>query len=196
MTRQPPGPKDWWPPRDWAEEQALRVAKEIRRLREPRSAQWLADRTKEFGYEISRSVISDLENGRRRYVTVAELMILARALNTTPAALQYPDPCADKIQMLPNVRSSGPYALQWFSGLADDASDASVKSCVTYDDPAEYRRNLQPLEIARQIHELTLQMAALRAIGRGKRGQEKDDILHAFANLQRQIDKLKTSDAG
>lgn len=96
MSPQTSGPKDWWVPRDWAEEQALRVAKTVRLLREhggegPRSAQWLADRTKELGHEISRSVIADLENGRRRHVTCAELIMLAAALEITPLELLYPD---------------------------------------------------------------------------------------------------------
>jgi hypothetical protein len=103
MIRQAPGPKDWWTPRDWGEEQALRVAKEVRRLREPRSAQWLAERTKELGYEMTRSVISDLENGRRRYVTSAELIVLAAALNTSLIALMLPPPYDEEIEMLPGV---------------------------------------------------------------------------------------------
>lgn len=78
---------DWRePPRNWAEEQAHRIALEIRRLRGKRSAQWLADRTSELGSPVSRSVISDLEVGRRRHIAVAELVVIARALDT-PASL-------------------------------------------------------------------------------------------------------------
>ena len=75
MTPQTSEPKDWWAPRGWAEEQALRVAQEVRRLRGSRSAQWLAGETKQCGHEVTRSVIADLENGRRRYVTTAELTV-------------------------------------------------------------------------------------------------------------------------
>lgn len=67
-----------------------------------RSAQWLADKTGELGYQVSRTTISDLENGRRRYVTTAELVVLALALDTAPIALMYPGPYFDrKIRLAP-----------------------------------------------------------------------------------------------
>lgn len=112
------------PPRDWAEEQAYRVGQEVRRLRRKRPAQWVADRTKELGYSLTRAVISDLEVGRRRYVTTAELMILARALDTAPIALMYPFPYygEEAIQVLPvpeggqSVELEKIFAVQWFTG--------------------------------------------------------------------------------
>ena len=193
MVTQKPAPT--WVARDWAEEQALRVATEVRRSRGKRSAQWLADRTKELGYEVTRAVISDLENGRRRHVTVAELMVLARALNTTPIALLYPEPCADEIEMLPGITTSGPYAPQWFSGLVDVALDAHwIQSQPVCDDRAEYRRNLRPIETARQIWDLSVRKAALMKEGSGTRGQERRAFLGAMADVQREIDKLKADD--
>ena len=103
MTPQTAGPKTWWEPRDWGEEQALRVIQEVHRLRKPHSAQWLANQTKELGHEVTRSVIADLENGRRRYVTIAELTVLAYALNTAPIALLFPPPLDEKIWALPRL---------------------------------------------------------------------------------------------
>ncbi|OBJ00360.1 hypothetical protein A5660_25030 [Mycobacterium alsense] len=102
MTPQSTTTKRWWAPRNWSEEQALRVAQEVYRLRGSRSAQWLANRTAELGHEVSRSLIADLENGRRRYVTVAELMVLAYALDTAPIALFYPPPYDELIRALPD----------------------------------------------------------------------------------------------
>jgi len=186
-----------WVPNDWGEEQTSRIAQEVHRLRksQKRSAQWLADRTAELGYAITRPVISDIETGRRKYVTVTELMVLARALNTTPIALLYPDPCDDEIEMLPGVRTSGPYAPQWFSGLVDVALDAHwVQSGPVCDDRAEYRRNLRPIETARQIWDLYARKAALMKEGSGTRGQERRALLGAMADVQREIDKLKADD--
>jgi hypothetical protein len=139
------------------------------------------------------AVIADLENGRRKYVTTAELIVLARALNTTPIALLYPDPLSDEsIKMLPisGVTASEAFALQWFSGLVD------VPSPLVCDDSGMYLGNLKPLQTARQIWELDEQKAALMKEGLGKRGQEKRDILYAIADIQRQIDRLRGTDGG
>lgn len=105
------------PPADWGERQAKRIADEVKRLRGKNSAQWLADRTKELGYEVSRSVISDLENGRRRYVTTAELVILSMVLDAPPVVLVYPGPYQNKVEMLPGHEIEEFKAAQWFSGL-------------------------------------------------------------------------------
>lgn len=106
------------PPTDWGERQAKVIAEEVKRLRDKRSAQWLADRTNELGYEVSRSVISDLENGRRRYVTTAEVTVLAAALNTSPVCLVYPPPYGSQVEALPGIDASKFHAAQWFSALA------------------------------------------------------------------------------
>ena len=122
MTPQTPGPKAWWAPRDWGEEQALRVIQEVHRLRKPRSAQWLADQTKELGYEVTRSVIADLENGRRRYVTIAELLILAKALGVEPLSLLFPGDPEDVVEMLPD---------QWVPTLQAKAEFGGDISAIT-----------------------------------------------------------------
>ena len=97
-------------------EHALRVAQEVRRLREPRSAQWLADQTKELGYEISRSVIADLENGRRRHVTIPEMLVLAAALETAPIALLFPPPLDEEVWALPRLGMTRFMAAEEFCG--------------------------------------------------------------------------------
>lgn len=176
------------PPRDWAEEQAYNVAMEIRRLRGKMSARRLAERTKELGNEVTRAVLSDLENGRRRHVTVGELTALARALNTTPVALLYPDPVSGDTQMLPGVEAGQGFALQWFSGHVDQNSVAQQQIC---DDPAQYGQNLRRIEVAREIWELDSQRAALMKARADLTGAEKREYLLAMSDLSRQIDKLK-----
>jgi hypothetical protein len=141
-------PQDW-EPKDWGEAQAHRVSQEVRRLRGSRSTQWLADRTKDLDYPVSRSVIADLENGRRRYVTTAELIILARALDTAPIMLLFPPPYDEFIDARPNESRPKLIAIQGFSGeIGDDYS-------------SEYYGNVQPLRRARQLDELEWQRRKL-----------------------------------
>ncbi|MGV0906256.1 helix-turn-helix domain-containing protein [Mycobacterium novum] len=104
------------PPEDWAEEQALRIAQTVRTLRGKRSAQWLADRTEALGYTVTRSVISDLELGRRRYVSTAEIIVLAAALTVSPAYLLYPDLPDGLVELTPSTPVPSIDALMWFSG--------------------------------------------------------------------------------
>lgn len=104
------------PPTDWAEEQAQRIARTVRALRGKRSAQWLADQTEALGYTVTRSVISDLELGRRRYVTTAEISVLAAALTVPPAFLIYPEQPDGLVEVLPGTGVPSTRAVMWFSG--------------------------------------------------------------------------------
>lgn len=136
------------PQDDWGKEQAARIAGEVRRLREPHSAQWLSDRTAELGHTVSRAVITDLENGRRKYVTTAELIVLAEALQTAPIALLYPPPYNDGVEALPDNYMPKIDALLRFSGIFDPLSGAPTE---------EYAVNLRDLEHAREIKELQIE---------------------------------------
>ena len=137
-------------------------------------------------------MIADLENGRRRHVTTAELMMLARALNTTPIALLYPDPLrADSIEILPGVKGSRTVGLQWFSGEADTPWPDLC------DDADQYRGNLKPLEDARRISELEEQKFTLMKVFADRSElDERRKAAPLIAEIQREIDKLKGTDGG
>ena len=149
-------------------------------------------------------MIADLENGRRKYVTVAELIVLARALNTAPIALLYPDPCAE-VEMLPGYTSDGPSALQWFSGLLDTppkvvaswqeakTDEGTVRAPLEFadaGDPAEHDRNLNRVRIAREIWELKERYAAAAFADMGHTNEERAAWFDAVADIQRRIDAL------
>lgn len=61
----------------------LRMLRKIQKV----SAQMLADRMTELGYPIQRTVIANLENGRRSEVSIDHVVVAARALGTTVVAL-------------------------------------------------------------------------------------------------------------
>ncbi|MFD0393285.1 helix-turn-helix domain-containing protein [Streptomyces nogalater] len=71
----------------WSERLALSVAQEVRRHRQRLgvSAQQLSERCAELGMPIQRSVLANMESGRRSTVTVAEVLILAAALDVAGA---------------------------------------------------------------------------------------------------------------
>ncbi|WP_255792448.1 helix-turn-helix domain-containing protein [Mycobacteroides abscessus] len=195
MTQSDASVHDWKnPPSDWAEEQARRTALEIRRLRGKRSAQWLADRTEELGYAVSRSVISDLEVGRRRYVTTSELLIIARALNVFPIALMYPAPYDEPIEALPNSANKMVkiLAVQWFLG---GMRPEDVKSLFG-GDVDEIKQNATRLDLAYRLYHLEGELRDGQAIlseGILKPGSSEEGFIRSqLSELQSQIARLRS----
>ncbi len=181
------------PPVGWAENQAYRVAREIRRLRGKRSAQWLADRTKELGCQVSRSVISDLELGRRRYVTTSELMILARALDTYPLVLMCPPPYDVYVDALPNAEPTMKIvAAEWFSGNLGSSDAARVFGA----DADELGRNGEPLGRARLVFNLELELREGReTLASGELSEKAQEAyVRAMGQIRDQINNLRAMD--
>lgn len=168
-----------WSPKSWGELHASRVAMEVRRLRGGRSVQWLAERTAELGHPMNRNALTDLENGRRRYVTTAELVVLAAALDTAPATLLFSGPYNAENEVLDGTTATEFEAVQWFSGLSDAPDGIG--------DPEEYAENTSLLGLARRIADLQQQQIALMRLAEGGQwtGGGK-----AIAELQQQIDDL------
>jgi transcriptional regulator with XRE-family HTH domain len=90
----------------------------MRHWREKRglSAQQLSDRTADLGYPVPRSVITNLENDRRDTVSVAELLILAAALDVPPTILVTPVGRNESVEILPNLDLSSWRARGWILG--------------------------------------------------------------------------------
>lgn len=103
----------------WELEHAHRIGREVQRLRKAAglTAQQLGDRAGQLGLKMTRQAISDLENGRRRYVTTAELVILAASLNTSPVNLVYPGPYDLQVELMPGWSVFEYDAAEWFSGI-------------------------------------------------------------------------------
>jgi transcriptional regulator with XRE-family HTH domain len=103
---------------EWAERLAMTIAGEIHRYRrnQKMSAQRLSDRCAELGMEVARATISNLEIGRRTSISVAELLVLAAALDIPPAALVFPVGYAEEVEALPGVLTPPYEAVRWFGG--------------------------------------------------------------------------------
>lgn len=103
---------------DWAMRLSQSIAQEVRRNRERLglSAQQLSDRCREIGLPIHRSVISNFENGRRGNLTIAELLVVAEALEIAPIFLLFPVGFTETIEVLPNDTVTAVDAVKWFAG--------------------------------------------------------------------------------
>ncbi len=195
------------PPRDWAEGEAYRIAVEIRERRKPRSAQWLADRTAELGYPLSRALISDIELGRRRYVTTAEIVILAEALETAPIVLLYPGPYLEKmIKPCPeSIDIPEILAVEWFTGEMRPSSQLPISAdddtSMMVVDAGKYWENTHRLRIARRVRDLdSRRKNALREIALASaEGSDEEEVAGLIAvaeSLKRQIDQIQGSPDG
>lgn len=80
------------------------------------SAQDLADETERLGLPIGRSVLANLENGRRTTLSVAELLVLARALRVPPLVLLFPIGQVEEVELPPGDKVTTWIASQWFAG--------------------------------------------------------------------------------
>ncbi|MFD5874051.1 helix-turn-helix domain-containing protein [Streptomyces sp. NPDC060322] len=113
---------------DWATRLALKVAGEVRRHRQDQglSAQQLSDRCAVLGMPIQRSVLANLESGRRTTVTAAEILVLAHALNVPPGILLFPVGYEAETEMLPGRYTEPVAAVEWLAGRTffdDNAAD-------------------------------------------------------------------------
>lgn len=76
------------------------------------SAQDLADETERLGHPIGRSVLANLENGRRPTLSVAELIVLAKALRVPPLLLLFPVGHVEEVELPPHGKVSTWFASQ------------------------------------------------------------------------------------
>lgn len=106
-------------PTEWPARVSQTIARELRRHRTARgmSAQQLADECVRLGHTgLQRTVISNLENGRRRDVSVSDVLVLAAALEVAPAALIFPAGYAAEVEYLPGQAASPLEAVDWLIG--------------------------------------------------------------------------------
>lgn len=82
------------------------------------TAQALADRCTELGLPMDRAVIAKLEKGHRQNLTIAELIILAKALGVSPVELVFPLGQQEKTEILPDEHAETWAAAKWFTGDA------------------------------------------------------------------------------
>lgn len=103
----------------WDEALVAQVGAAAKRFRGSRSAKWLSDRTAELGYPISPQIIARLDTGKRAgHFELAELLVLAKALEVPPVLLLFPVGVVEEIEVLPGHVAAPWAAYKWFIGDA------------------------------------------------------------------------------
>ncbi len=141
------------------------------------SMQKLADRTAELGVAIPRSVLANLESGRRETVSVAEVLVLAAALNVAPIELMCPVGFDKQTEMLPGRMMDPLDAMRWFTGeqkleLAAGApmlrqpgtAELSATYLMKYHDELVSRLRMQKAEAAKAAADAADAEAAKREV--------------------------------
>lgn len=134
---------------EWATAVAKRIGAEVKRLRgNGRSAQWLSERCAELGYPIGRATISEIEVGRRKTISVPELIVLAEALGVPPVQVLYPGLPDGDTEYLPGQHVSAIEAVLKFSEQ-DDLTGLVAGARQLY-----YARSVQDTFIERMLKDL------------------------------------------
>jgi len=125
----------------------------------------LAERCAELGKPgLNRSVIANIESGRRRYVTVHELFVLAVLLDVAPAYLLFPWEPDAQVQVTPTMVATADRVRAWIRGDrplddTDGRKFASQTPWREYDD--YYRYGEQLLELVTREQEIRGKLAEL-----------------------------------
>lgn len=81
------------------------------------SAKRLSERCSELGLDIPRYVITNLETGRKESIPLHQVVVLARALETSPLALAVPAPNLGDEFLIGNESMRVEDAVEWFAGM-------------------------------------------------------------------------------
>src|SRR3954451_9621752 len=102
---------------DWAAGVAALLGAQVRRYRKERglTTQQLADACVALGVDVPASVINNLETGRRASFGVAEMLVVAKALDVGPISLLFPLGRQERIEILPGVEVPVWEAVAWFT---------------------------------------------------------------------------------
>jgi transcriptional regulator with XRE-family HTH domain len=147
---------------DWSAELTRSIAQQVRRRRKTIgwSAKHLSDACYILGHEIPRSVIADLENGRRRSISIAELLVLARALGASPVELVCPLEFDGQIRVSPTEPLASVEARQWWGGR-DTEPDVIKNVMVEVVAPLLERIEAQAVALRAQDNTLALTRSLL-----------------------------------
>ena len=160
----------------WAERQTAAVGALVQRHRRRRELgqEDLAKRTVALGLPISRSKIANLENGRARRegISVAELHVLARALDVPPVALIFDPGRVEALALRRGLPAPTGLAVVGHPGVGPFGADDEDGQWRPRD-VDRWRQNAAPLALHRQHTHL---VAAWSTATMMRPGEAADDL--------------------
>lgn len=164
------------------------------------SAQRLADEMKATGIPWERSVVANIENGRRPTVSVSELLALGVILNVSPLALLLPQRADEIFEVAAGIEESAEQVALWIlgqqtslSGVPKDSEQIDLARAAAFQTafPAWLRRRVQEAAFDTSISDIT-------ALGR-QSPQPSDEeieraILRALPTVVGQVRGILTSE--
>lgn len=145
------------------------------------SAEQLARRTQDLGYPLSRNSITALETGRKEFISVQDLVVIAVALNVTPILLLFPvDESLDEVELLPELPIGRLASIDWFAG--DNMTADRPGGLPDAESDGIWTRNLFVLSMLRG-HEESVR-AWLRAVAMANNSQD-DEAMQNLSAEQR-----------
>ena len=128
----------------WPRRLTTIVGKRIKHYRTQRrklSARELADECERLGHRVEYQVIANMEAGRRTNVALAEVLVLARALEVPPALLVIPVAEWEDVPMLPGIVADPWTAYRWFTGTLTSAVSGDSNWLSDVPEVRTYRRH-------------------------------------------------------
>lgn len=128
---------------DWPAQLTKTVGKRVAYYRQRRTdkrghkltAQGLAELCTELGLPTGRPAIAKLESGIRQSITMAEVLVLAKALEVAPVHLLIPVGYAAEFEVLPGMYVEPGTAYEWFIGNSEDPADPTAPPQFGADSP-------------------------------------------------------------
>lgn len=123
----------------WAGCLAAGIGGRVAALRRARglSAEHLAQRMQEAGVAASRSVIANLESGRRPTISVAEVFLISAILDSSPRRLLFPADAAEYVEITPGRTVPTVEAIAWMAGTSlDEESVQDLRDAAQFMDDA------------------------------------------------------------
>jgi hypothetical protein len=168
----------------WAEKLIRNVGLAIKKARRGgKSAKRLSEETAALGYRVSPTVIAKLDAGHRGSVlSVAELLVLAAALNIPPALLLFPGYPDGEVEFLPGRNADAYRAVNWFSGegrLPFEGPMDAATDIATFNEGIEIVRAMRDFVDASRTHMyLQTRLGLVGAMG-APLGSGEEDRLEA-----------------
>jgi hypothetical protein len=109
----------------------------------------------EIGASMSRATIAKIESGgtRARNVSLEDVLVLAAALDTSPAVLFLPIGFEDSVWITPSLGVHPHHAMQWIEGV-EPLSNRNIPV---------WRKSVEPLRLHRGLRALQSRVASTRS---------------------------------